>query len=129
MRTSLIVFGVVFLVIGLLLYFIPMQQISADTTTTGNGNTDTRTSSASLNVPVEWAFGSVIIGFVLLILGLAIPNPTIRNTVVRGDTRKDSYVKTVESKENIDDGDGKRHRVVKEHTEKYEARNDLGDLN
>ncbi len=29
MKTSLIIFGVIFLVIGALLYFVPMQQINA----------------------------------------------------------------------------------------------------
>lgn len=69
MRVSLIVFGVIFLVIGGLLYFVPLQQIQADTTTTG----DVRTSSASISVPVGWAYASSILGGILLILGLMIP--------------------------------------------------------
>jgi len=74
MRTSLIVFGVIFLVIGGLFYFMPMQQFSAGTTTTESGSaTDVRTSSASVNIPVEWAYASGIIGFIFLLLGLAIP--------------------------------------------------------
>lgn len=81
MRTSLIIFGVIFLVIGILLYVVPMQEIKADTTTLGNGDSDTRTSSARVTVPIEWAFASAIIGFVLLILGLVIPG-TIK--VVQG---------------------------------------------
>src|SRR4030042_2712695 len=75
MRTSLIIFGVIFLVIGGLLYFVPMQQIKADTTTAGSGGADTRTSSASITVPVEWAYASAVIGFILLMLGLIIPGP------------------------------------------------------
>jgi len=75
MRTSLIIFGVIFLVIGGLLYFVPMQQIEADTTTEGSGGADTRTSSASITIPAGWAYASAIIGFILLMFGLIIPGP------------------------------------------------------
>lgn len=122
MRTSLIIFGVIFLVIGGLLYFVPMQEIKADTTTTGNGNIDTRTSSARVTVPIEWAFASAIIGFVLLIFGLVIPNP-----IIRSDSKKDSYEKVVESKENIEVGDGNKRKIVRERTEKHRVRKDEDD--
>lgn len=69
MKASLIIFGVIFLVVGGLLYFVPLQQINA--TAVGNGNTNT--ASASVTVPTGWAYASAIIGFVLLILGLAVP--------------------------------------------------------
>jgi len=75
MRASLIIFGVIFLVIGGMFYFVPIQHIKADTITTGNGETDIRTSSANVTVPIEWTYASAIIGFVLLIFGLAIPGP------------------------------------------------------
>jgi multisubunit Na+/H+ antiporter MnhG subunit len=127
MRTSLIIFGVIFLVIGVLLYFVPMQEIKADTTTTGNGNTDTRTSSARVTVPVEWAFASAIIGFVLLIFGLAIPNPIIRSPVIRSDSKKDSYEKVVETKEDIEVGDGNKRKIVRERTETHKTRKNDDD--
>jgi len=73
MRASLIIFGVTFLVIGGLLYFMPMQEIKADTSTEGSGGADMRTSSASITVPVGWAYASAIIGFILLMFGLVIP--------------------------------------------------------
>ena len=85
MRTGLIIFGVIFLVVGALLYFVPMQQIQADTTTTEGGNTDTRTSSASVTVPVQWAYATGIIGLILLVMGLAIPSSNRKR-----DTKKDS---------------------------------------
>ncbi len=69
MKASLVIFGVIFLVIGGLLYFVPLQQINA--TAVGNGNANT--ASASVTVPTGWAYASAIIGFVLLILGLAVP--------------------------------------------------------
>ena len=73
MRTGMIIFGVIFLVIAALLYLVPMQQVGANTTTTGDGSVDTSTSSASLTIPAGWAYASAAIGFILLILGLAIP--------------------------------------------------------
>ena len=71
MKASLVIFGVIFLVIGGLMYLVPTQGVKADTTTVGNGATDSRTSSASVTVPVGWAYTSGIIGFVLFIMGLA----------------------------------------------------------
>ena len=81
MRTSLIIFGVIFLVIGALLYFVPIQQIKANTSTTDGDNTDIRTSSVSLKVPVEWAFATEIIGFILLIFGVTVPNSDKRKEI------------------------------------------------
>jgi hypothetical protein len=84
MRTGLIIFGVIFLVLGGLLYFVPMQEIKADTTSVGNEGTDTRTSSANVTVPAEWAYASGIIGLILLIFGLAIPGPVKAVQGLRG---------------------------------------------
>ena len=123
MRKSLIIFGVIFLVMGGLLYLIPMQEIKADTTTVGNGDTDVRTSSARVTVPIGWAYASIIIGFALLVLGLIAPSPTIRDDS-RHDSKKDSYKKVVESKEDMDIGDGNNRKVVRVHTEKYRTRTD-----
>ena len=122
MRTSLIIFGIIFLVIGGLLYFVPMQKISANTTTVGTGSTDTRTSSASVVVPVEWAYASLVIGFVLLILGLVIPD-----SYRKGDSKKDSYEKVVESKENIEVGEGNKRKIVRERTERSKGGKDEDD--
>jgi TRAP-type C4-dicarboxylate transport system permease small subunit len=119
MRASLVIFGVIFLVIGGLLYFVPMQEIKADTTTIGGGNVDTRTSSARVTVPTGWAYASAIIGFILLVIGLAIPNP-----IMRSNSKKDSYNKVVESKENTEVGDGNKRKIVRERTEKHYARKD-----
>ncbi len=118
MRTSLIIFGVIFLVVGVLLYYMPIQEIKADTTTMGTGESlDVRTSSARVTVPVEWAAASAIIGFVLLMLGLVIPDRSIRS-----DSKEDSYEKVVESKENTEVGDGNKSKVVTERTEKSKSR-------
>jgi len=97
MRTGLIIFGVIFLVIGGLLYLVPIQQIKAGTTTVGQGNVDTRTSSASLTVPTEWAYASAIIGLVLLMLGFA-----ISNTTTRSNSKEDSYNEVADSRVNIE---------------------------
>jgi hypothetical protein len=81
MRTSLIVFGVIFLVLGGFFYFVPILNLSADTSTASGGSTDVRTSSASVTIPVGWAYASAIIGFVLFVIGLAVPG---RSRVVQG---------------------------------------------
>lgn len=115
MKTGLVVFGVIFLVIGALLYYIPVQQIKADTTTSGGGTTDTRTSSASITVPAGWAYASAAIGSILFFLGLAIPNSSSKN-----NTKKDSYEKVSESKEKVNENGNKRnvHSITKERSEK-----------
>jgi len=128
MRTSLIIFGVIFLVIGGLLYYIPRQQIRAYTTTTGNGDTDTRTSSASVTVPAGWAYASAIIGFVLLLLGLVIPGPSLSVPTISSDSKKDSYEKVVKSREDVKDSDGNKRKMVSKRTEKVKVRNDEDDL-
>ncbi|MBS3094654.1 hypothetical protein J4474_03240 [Candidatus Pacearchaeota archaeon] len=122
MRTGLIIFGVIFLVVGALLYFVPMQQIQADTTTTEGGNTDTRTSSASVTVPVQWAYATGIIGLILLVMGLAIPSSNRKR-----DSKKDSYNTVVESKENIKVGDGNKRKIIREKTERHNLTGDKND--
>jgi hypothetical protein len=123
MRTSLIIFGVIFLVVGGLLYLMPMQVLRADTTTVGNGNIDSRTSSARVTVPVGWAIASVIIGFVLFVLGL-FPGPVTIRDSRKNYHDKDSYDKVIESKENTEIGDGNRRKIVRERIETHTSRKD-----
>jgi hypothetical protein len=122
MKTSLIIFGMIFLVIGTMLYFIPMQEIKADTTTTGNDGVDVRTSTARVTVPVAWAFASAIIGLFLLVIGMFIPD-----SIKRVDLKDDSFKKVVETKEDIDIGDGNRRKIIKERTETHTVRNGRND--
>ncbi len=119
MRISLVIFGVIFLVVGGLLYFVPMQEFKANTTTTGNGNVDSRTSSASITVPFVWAYASAIIGEVLLLLGFLIPGVNKQH-----NSKRDSYEKVVESKENIEVGDGNKRKITKERVEKNRMKED-----
>ncbi|MDO8508914.1 MAG: hypothetical protein Q7S27_04485 [Nanoarchaeota archaeon] len=119
MRTSLIIFGIVFLVIGGLLYFMPMQQIEADTITTEGSNVDTRTSSAMVTVPIAWAYALLIIGFILLILGFA-----VSDIIVRDSSKKDSYDKVVESRENVKVGNGDKRKIILKRTEQHKSRRD-----
>ena len=117
MRTGLIIFGIIFLILGGLLYLMPMQKISADTTTSNGENVDERTSSARLTVPVEWAYSTGIIGGVLLILGFMIPNPQ------KDHSRKDSYNKVVETKEHTKVGNnGHERKITQEKTESHKSR-------
>jgi len=113
----MIIFGIIFLVIGISLYLVPLQVLNARTTTSGSGSTDVRTSSAAVTIPIGWSIAAAIIGFALIILGLAISDPVIiRNTA---SARKDSYEK-VETKA-VEDRDGIRHKVVRESTEYHKA--------
>jgi uncharacterized membrane protein len=118
MRISLIIVGVIFLVIGGLLYLVPMQEFKVDTTTIGNGDADARTSTARVAVPLEWTFASIIIGIILLAFGLMIPD-----TSAATSTRNDSFNKVVESKENVEIGDGNRRKIIRERTETHTERN------
>jgi uncharacterized membrane protein len=127
MKTGLIIFGVIFLVIGILLYLVPMQEIKADTTTIGNGDVDTRTSSARVTVPITWAYATAIIGFVLLMLGLAIPTPQTRSDSLRRDSQRNSSETVVKSKENIKIGDGNKRKIVRERTETHTTSKDEDD--
>ena len=113
MRTGLIAFGVIFLVLGLLLYFVPMQRFSADTTSSDGETFNRWTSSANINIPVGWAYSSMFIGFILLILGLAIPSSNRR-----GDLERNSYRNVSESRENVKQGRGKNRKIVRERTER-----------
>lgn len=117
MRTGLIIFGVIFLVLGLLLYLVPMQEFKADTTTNEAGDIDNRTSSAKVTIPIEYSYASAAIGLILLILGLVIPGPNRRR-----DPKKDSYDTIVESKENIKIGDGNKRKITREKTEKHNSK-------
>ena len=117
MKTSLIIFGVIFLVIGGLLYFVPMQVVKADTTTIGSGSINSQTSFASITIPQGWAYASALIGFIFVVLGFTIPNPTIKQDSKKDS--KDSFDSVIESKENIEIGDGKKRKIVKERTEKH----------
>lgn len=113
MRTSIIIFSIIFLAIGGLLYFVPTQEIQADTTTIGDGNADTRTSFASVTVPREWAFISLIIGLMLLIFGLALQDPY--NS--KGESEEVS-----ESEEDLESDDGDHHKHSRENTVKHTMR-------
>ncbi|MDP3917042.1 MAG: hypothetical protein Q8Q42_02025 [Nanoarchaeota archaeon] len=108
MRTSLIIFGVIFLVIGAFLYIVPTQEFKANTTTTEGGNVDNRKSYANITIPVGYAYASGTIGFILLILGSAIPSPNRRS-----NSKKDSYNKVVESRENMVVRNGNKRKIIR----------------
>lgn len=110
MRTGLIVFGVIFLVIGILLYVVPAQVFGAKTTTTENGNTNTSTASAYFNIPIQWAYAFGAIGILLLIFGFAIPASNI--------TKEDSY-ESLKTRDIETADDGTKHKIIKEHTERH----------
>jgi hypothetical protein len=53
---------------------------------------------------------------------LTLPGPIVRN-----DSKKDSYKKVVESKENIEVDDGKKHKIISERTERHTSRRGKDD--
>ncbi len=122
MKTSLIIFGVIFLVLGAVLYFVPMQEFKANTTTTEDGNVDNRTSSANVTIPIVYAYASAVIGLILLILGFVIPGSNKRR-----DSKKDSYDTVVESRENIEVGDGNKRKIIREKTERHSSKGNKND--
>ena len=75
MRTGLIILGVIFLVLGGILYFYPSQSFSAQTNVAPSGQNNVVNSSARFQIPVEWSYALSIIGALFLIFGLVIPNP------------------------------------------------------
>ncbi len=111
MRTGLIVFGVIFLVLAVILWAMPAQTAGATTTTYDDGTVDTRTTYATVAVPWPATLAVGLIGLVLLVLGLTLPGP---RQVVKIDTPS-RVTHTSESVETNSDG-GKR-RVVREHHE------------
>ncbi len=111
MKTSLLVFGILFLVIGGLIYSLPAQDFAAETTTTGEGNSNTYTSTASVHVPIQWAYAFGIVGLALLILGFATPGMKPREVS-----------NVVEKKESVVIRNGKKQKVVKETKEKHVGR-------
>jgi uncharacterized membrane protein len=120
MKASFVIFGVIFLVLGAVLYLVPMQEFEADTTTTDGENVATRTSYANITIPVIYTYASIVIGLILLIFGLMIPSSN-------KNSKKDSYNKVVESKENIELGKGNNRKIVRERTERHSSRGDRND--
>jgi hypothetical protein len=109
MRTGLIVFGVIFLVLGGFLFFRPSQTAQATTTTVGEATADTRTSYATVTAPPSLTYASLLIGLVLLVLGFALPGP--RAPVVH-DAGTDSEVSTTEVDEERELDDGVTRKVT-----------------
>ncbi|MGA2130140.1 MAG: hypothetical protein ABSG05_00795 [Candidatus Pacearchaeota archaeon] len=83
MKASLIIFGVIFLVLGGLFYFVPFQNIQA--------GVNSNSSSANVTIPVGWAYASAIIGFLLLVIGLASSGPTRVVQGPRGPRGRTAY--------------------------------------
>jgi hypothetical protein len=105
MKTSLIIFGIIFLVLGGIFYLNPTQSASATTTTQPTtGAADVRTSTASIQVPAAVTLAMLLIGSILLILGFVLGNQG-RRTRARSST-------TVHSREQVDSGNGRKQRSV-----------------
>jgi len=73
MRTGLVVFGVVFVVLSGVLYLLSSQTFSATTMTSTPTDSDVRVSSASVNIPWEITAGIFLVGIVMTVFGLIMP--------------------------------------------------------
>jgi hypothetical protein len=109
MKTGLIGFGVFFLIIGGLLYFVPSQTAQATTTTVGATSTDTRTSYATISVPLPVTYAVLLIGLVLLVLGFALPGPQA------APIKQSSESSSTEIREDSETDDGTKRKVTHEH--------------
>jgi hypothetical protein len=108
MRTSLIVFGVIFLVIGGFLYLMPSQTAQATTTTVGENSSDTRTSYATVSVPLPVTYALLVIGLILAVLGFALPGPRPNGPRVEDSTTHTEEHFTETSDVEHDDGTTKK---------------------
>ena len=113
MKVSLIIVGVILLAIGGVFYFMPVQTVSADTTTTGDGTPDTRTSTATFQIPEAVTIATLAAGLVLFILGAFIPSSS--------KDEGSSYVETKSETESA--GRGGNKRKVTRHVQSRQSRN------
>src|SRR3989344_1441694 len=109
MRTGLIVFGVIFLVLGALLYFVPTPSAGATVVLEQSA----RTWYASLAVPISITYAILAIGVILFILGLVLPGEVVVKTEKAAETPH-----IVKTKERIE-GTGKNKKIVRETKEEY----------
>ncbi len=115
MNTTLIVLGVVFLVIGGLLYFVPLQSIGAQTTTSQEGDTSTQRAFASVIIPPSWSMAIAVIGTLLLVIGLVIP----AFASIRRERVVETPYSVIETKKDVQFGGGKKRRVMRERSERH----------
>lgn len=71
MRTGLIAFGVLLMVLGAMFYYIPR---ATTTVVSASDSGEVNTIRASAILPVQITIGGMILGVVLFILGLSIPD-------------------------------------------------------
>ncbi len=109
MKTGLIVIGIIFLVFGAIFYFMPTPSAGATTTIVTPDATNTKTSFASVIVPWQLTMALALIGFLLLLAGLILPDRSDR--VRRDEDAKSTYVS--QTKEYRETGDGRKHRIVR----------------
>ena len=109
MKTGLIVFGVIFFVIGGLFFFLPSQTAQATTTTVGETTTDTRTSYATVSIPLPVTYAVLLIGLILLVLGFATPSAPRKLPAQTSDVSEST---TSEVTETGDEADGVKKRKV-----------------
>ncbi|MBI2657610.1 hypothetical protein HYX08_02850 [Candidatus Woesearchaeota archaeon] len=76
MRTGLVGFGVVLLVLGAVFFYMPIATTATAATTTEEGTT-TKSVQAAAAIPPQLSIASMIAGVLLIMLGLVIPEPRV----------------------------------------------------
>jgi uncharacterized membrane protein len=118
MRISFIFLGVLFIVLGMLLYLVPTQSAA---TTIDNPYTGQKTFYASLSLPWQWGMALGIFGFILLVLGLALPDVIRVEKYPARNPDPEEYTE-IHSKEQIDKGQGKNH-ILREKSQRVVGKN------
>ncbi|MBI2663596.1 hypothetical protein HYX15_03655 [Candidatus Woesearchaeota archaeon] len=113
MRTGLIIFGVVFLVFGVILYLMPTQTAEATKTTVGDGGRDTFVSYGSIEIPWPISLGLAIAGLILLIFGLIIPD-SHRNYGSHNIDDNEEYSEVIETRKSVESDGGRKRREIRE---------------
>ncbi len=111
MRTGLLAFGVIFLVFGAVLYFLPSPTAAATTTNVGTDGASTKTSYASVSMSWQLTLALALVGVILIVLGATLPEGRVAPHVVRTE-RTAEHTETGKNgkRKTIDD----HHEVVEE---------------
>ena len=107
MRTGLMAFGIILIVIGAVFYLVPTPTGSATATTITDGDATVKSSYAAVHIPTPLSIAVLLIGFILFVTGAVLPS--------RGELRRmerpvsSTHVETVEE---VDDSPVAAKRTV-----------------
>ncbi len=107
MKPGLLVIGIIVMVIGAVLYFLPSQAASGTATTFTNGVRTSSTAITNVVIPSALALGALALGFLLFALGILLPGTSVR--IIESEPREE-----IISQKRVDiDDDGSR-KIIRE---------------